>query len=207
MQHLTRWQKPYLPEILRGMAVTTRHFFANLFRQRHTVTQQYPEQPTYVNERCRGRHLLMREEDGSPGCTACMLCATSCPALCIHIVAGEHDDPSVATFEREVWSENPTAPPDVIDPSETALAAADGTYSHSDLLEAAASVVDDYVLDTDSAVAVRASLARPGTVVAGVLAPLLAGGTILLDRDATGTLAVTEDAAPEEQVVSPDAVL
>ena len=60
----------------------------NLLGQQHTVTQQYPEQPTYVSERYRGRHRLMRKEDGSPRCTACMLCATSCPALCIHIVGG-----------------------------------------------------------------------------------------------------------------------
>lgn len=98
MHTLTFWQKLYLPEILNGMVVTTRHFFANLLGQRHTVTQQYPEQPTYVSERYRGRHRLMRKEDGSPRCTACMLCATSCPALCIHITAGEHADPTVEKY-------------------------------------------------------------------------------------------------------------
>ena len=98
MHKLNFWQKLYIPEILRGMAVTTRHFFMNLIGQRHTVTQQYPEQPTYVSERYRGRHRLMRKEDGSPRCTACMLCATSCPALCIHITAGQHDDPTVEKY-------------------------------------------------------------------------------------------------------------
>ena len=98
MHKLNFWQRLYLPEILRGMAVTTRHFFANLLGQRYTVTQQYPEQPTHVSERYRGRHRLMRKEDGSPRCTSCMLCATSCPALCIHIVAGEHEDPTVEKF-------------------------------------------------------------------------------------------------------------
>src|ERR1044071_5165070 len=98
MQALTFWQKLYIPEILRGMAVTTRHFVTNLLGQRHTVTQQYPEEPTYVSERYRGRHRLMRKEDGSPRCTACMLCATSCPALCIHIQAGEHPDPTVEKY-------------------------------------------------------------------------------------------------------------
>ena len=95
MHKLTFWQRLYLPEILRGMLVTTRHFWVNVLRQRHTVTQQYPEKPTFVSERYRGRHRLTRKEDGSPRCTACMLCATSCPALCIHIVAAEHDDPTV----------------------------------------------------------------------------------------------------------------
>jgi len=61
MQPLTFWQKLYIPEVLRGMAVTTRHFVTNLLGRRHTVTQQYPEEPTYVSERYRGRHRLMRK--------------------------------------------------------------------------------------------------------------------------------------------------
>ena len=95
MRKMSFWQRLYIPEILRGMLVTTRHFWVNVLRQRHTVTQQYPEMPTHVSERYRGRHRLTRKEDGSPRCTACMLCATSCPALCIHIEAAEHDDPTV----------------------------------------------------------------------------------------------------------------
>ncbi len=95
MRTLTFWQKLYIPEILRGMWITNRHFWMNLFGRQHTVTQQYPEEPTHVTERYRGRHRLMRKEDGSPWCTACMLCATSCPALCIHIQGGEHEDPTV----------------------------------------------------------------------------------------------------------------
>ena len=98
MHKLTFWQRLYIPEILRGMTVTTRHFVVNLLGRKHTVTQQYPEQPTYVSERYRGRHRLMRKEDGSPRCTACMLCATSCPALCIHIQAGEHPDAHVEKY-------------------------------------------------------------------------------------------------------------
>jgi hypothetical protein len=41
MQSLTFWQKLYVPEILRGMAVTTRHFVVNLLGN-HTVTPTVP---------------------------------------------------------------------------------------------------------------------------------------------------------------------
>ena len=98
LHQLTLLQRLYIPAMIRGMIITTRHFWGNLFGRKHTVTQQYPEQPTHVTERYRGRHRLMRKEDGSPRCTACMLCATSCPALCIHIEAAQHEDPTVEKF-------------------------------------------------------------------------------------------------------------
>ena len=48
MRKQTFWQRLYLPEIMRGMLVTTRHFWINVLWRRHTVTQQYPEMPTFV---------------------------------------------------------------------------------------------------------------------------------------------------------------
>ena len=59
----------------------------------------------------------------------------------------------------------------------------------------------------DDEMAVRASLARPETVVAGVVAPLLAGATVLLPDDETvGSVAVADSDAPEERVVAVGAV-
>ncbi|MGM0591491.1 MAG: acetyl-CoA synthetase, partial [Halobacteriota archaeon] len=76
-------------------------------------------------------------------------------------------------------------------------------YSHADLLGAARRVVGDEGLTDEATVALRAPLSHPGTVVAGVVAPLLAGGTILLsDGDETGDVAVATESPPEAQWIS-----
>jgi len=102
-------ERLYLPEVMRGVAVTTRHFVRNLTlhtlhlfglakNQRAAVTTQYPEERKVYAEGFRGSHRLTLKRDGSVRCTACFLCATACPAKCIHIEAGEHPDPSVEKF-------------------------------------------------------------------------------------------------------------
>jgi len=128
---------------------------------------------------------------------------------------GPPDDPSVAHFERDVWSENPAFPETAVDPDSVALVAAgegdapDREYAHADLLSAARTVADDWGLGPGDEVAVRAPLAEPGTVVAGVVAPLVAGAAILLpDGDAVGDYAVVADGAdpPESRTVAASAV-
>lgn len=97
-RELTFLEKAFVPEIARGVAVTTRQLFRNVFGQKDVATRQYPEvKPTYP-ERFRGRHRLMRREDGQVRCVACMLCSTACPANCIHIVPGEHDDGRIEKY-------------------------------------------------------------------------------------------------------------
>jgi NADH-quinone oxidoreductase subunit I len=102
-------ERLYLPEVLRGVAVTTRHFFRNLTlhalhvfgiarNRRAAVTTQYPEERKVYPEGFRGSHRLTLKPDDSVRCTACFLCATACPAKCIHIEAGEHPDPAVEKF-------------------------------------------------------------------------------------------------------------
>ena len=86
-------QRTYLPEILKGLGVTMRHFFANVFTRKYTVTVEYPEQKVEYPERFRGLHRLMHREDGSVRCVACMLCPTVCPAHCITIVAEDAQNP------------------------------------------------------------------------------------------------------------------
>ncbi|WP_232687535.1 hypothetical protein [Halobacterium zhouii] len=108
------------------------------------------------------------------------------------------DNPSWMHFERDVWSENPAFP-------EPTVSAGDGLLpdvTHGDALAAARSTADR--LDEDDVVALRAPLSTSGTVVAGVVAPLLAGASILFpESDDVGTVAVSEGGAPEARVVDP----
>lgn len=101
----TVWEKSYIPEIARGLKVTISHFFRNLNPDKSKRTifthSEYvgPGSSTdHYAERWRGRHRLMLREDGQVRCVACMCCSTICPANCIHIEAGEHDDPTIEKY-------------------------------------------------------------------------------------------------------------
>lgn len=95
-------ERIYLFEVWHGLAITSRHFFVNLWRhikktlgfpsEPGAVTIQYPEDPAMVGHRARTRHRLLKREDGTPRCVACMLCETICPAKCIQIVAEASPD-------------------------------------------------------------------------------------------------------------------
>lgn len=117
-------------------------------------------------------------------------------------------DPAVAHFGTGVWSENPTFPDDGdVGREDPLLETADDTWSHGEVLDAAQTVVERADLTDDDAVAVRASLSNPGTIVAGVVAPLLAGATVLLPAQETvGTIAVAvaDGDAPESRTVAPE---
>lgn len=103
---LNFWQRIYLPEIIRGISITAGHFWRNLFflivkqfglfkAVRGVVTIMYPEENRKIAKRLRTRHRLMKRDDGSTRCVACMMCETVCPARCIYIVAEEHPDPNI----------------------------------------------------------------------------------------------------------------
>jgi len=80
---LNFWEKAYLPAILGGLRITGKHFF------RKPVTISYPEQKREFSENFRGQHSLKRDEEGRERCTACGLCALSCPAEAITMIAAE----------------------------------------------------------------------------------------------------------------------
>jgi len=103
-------QRFYVLEVLSGLGLTAAHFFRNMGRHtarafgrkdaRGAVTIQYPEERRPYSPRLRSLHRLVRREDGSPRCVACMMCETVCPAHCIYIVADEHPNPEIEKVPR-----------------------------------------------------------------------------------------------------------
>ena len=94
-EKLSLWERLYLPEIFRGMFITARHFFRNLFHMDKRMTIEFPEKKKQLPPGYRAEHRLMLREDGSVRCTACMLCATICPARCIEIEAEDVGDDKI----------------------------------------------------------------------------------------------------------------
>src|SRR5579872_7116533 len=88
----------YLPAIFSGMGLTFRKMMSNLLNKSKMQTLNYPEEKYEYSPRFKGNHVLTVKKDGSLRCTACMLCATNCPADCIKITAAESDDPRVEKY-------------------------------------------------------------------------------------------------------------
>lgn len=70
----------------RGMLTTLMSMFEK------PVTIQYPEVKRPVRTRFKGRHKLMRYENGLEKCIGCALCAAACPADAIFVEASENTD-------------------------------------------------------------------------------------------------------------------
>lgn len=95
---MNRSESVYLPEIIRGMGTTLRHFFTSFGQGRTSRAMQYPEERREDMDildggmnigNFRGVHRLNRDADGRVKCVACMMCPTICPANCIHIEGAE----------------------------------------------------------------------------------------------------------------------
>lgn len=85
-----------LSELLRGLAVTSRHLFVR------KVTVQYPEEKTPYSPRFRGLHALRRYSNGEERCIACKLCEAVCPAVCITIDSYERPDGTRRTSRYDI---------------------------------------------------------------------------------------------------------
>ena len=85
---LTAAERLYVPQVLGGFKTTLRHFFRKRLRDETVV--QYPEQRRVLHkENYRGVHRLNRDDQDRVACVACFMCATACPAGCIHIEGAE----------------------------------------------------------------------------------------------------------------------
>jgi NADH-quinone oxidoreductase subunit I len=82
-EDLNIWEKLYIPEIVKGMALTLKNMF------RPNVTMQYPEVRFEPPSSYRGRPVLVQEKNGTERCVACGLCSRVCPALAIEVQASE----------------------------------------------------------------------------------------------------------------------
>ncbi len=88
----------YLPAIFAGLGFTFKKMIKNLANKKAMPTLNYPEEHYKYSPRFKGNHVLTVKQDGQLRCTACMLCATACPAQCITIHASEDNDPTVEKY-------------------------------------------------------------------------------------------------------------
>lgn len=95
---LNFWEKAYLPAIVQGLSITMKHFF------RKPVTISYPEEQREFSENFRGMHSLKRDENGKERCTACGLCALSCPAEAITMIAAERQKGEEHLYREEKYA-------------------------------------------------------------------------------------------------------
>lgn len=91
-------ERIYLPAIFGGLWITLKHFF------KKKVTVSYPEEKRPVAPIYRGQHVLKRDQEGRERCTACGLCAVSCPAEAITMDASERQKGEEHLYREEKYA-------------------------------------------------------------------------------------------------------
>lgn len=97
-KEMTLLERAYFPAILSGMAITLKHIFMK------KATVKYPEQTREFAPVYRGMHVLKRDEAGAERCTACGLCAVSCPAEAITMTAAERNKGEENLYREEKYA-------------------------------------------------------------------------------------------------------
>src|SRR5690606_38666408 len=97
-KEMTFSERMYLPAIWNGIMITIRHFFGK------KATVKYPEEKRPISPVWRGQHVLKRDEEGRERCTACGLCAVSCPAEAITMQAAERKKGEEHLYREERYA-------------------------------------------------------------------------------------------------------
>ena len=104
-EKLTWVERLYVPMIVKGLWVTSAHFFRNLggfIRGKSSAfVVQYPEQRIDFPEAFRGQPVRVQPDNGQPKCVACGLCEFACPTDCITIVPGELIESGIERYPLE----------------------------------------------------------------------------------------------------------
>lgn len=89
MDKLKQVLKPfrYIVSLVLGHLTVFKHLF------KRPVTLEYPEKKLVLNDKFRGEHALVTDENGKLKCTACGTCQRVCPSFgTIEIEKGKDDD-------------------------------------------------------------------------------------------------------------------
>ena len=131
--------------------------------------------------------------------------ADPAPGTNLAVFGGPPTRPETTHWEQELWSENPGMVPSTVTPTDPIVCGPDGPVSHRRLLALADAATEAAGIDADTRVVVRASVTDPRALAAGVVAPLVAGGAVvLIDDPSAGGDATVDDSARGDVAVVTD---